>query len=272
MQKSNSQISGKKMYFVISPAKKLNEEATITTKQCTQPQLMQQAQQLVPLLQQLAPHEIATLMSISDKLALQNAERYHHWQPPFTLDNAKQAVYLFNGDVYEGLDANHLSETGLNYLQQHLAILSGLYGVLKPLDLIQPYRLEMGTKLANPYGKDLYAFWGDIITSTIEQNMQAVQDQVLINLASQEYFKAIKPSKLSAQVITPVFKDQKNGEYKIISFYAKRARGLFMRYAAEKQLTEPEELKDFDYEGYYYDKASSSDKQWVFLRDENMHY
>ncbi|PIT10035.1 peroxide stress protein YaaA [Snodgrassella alvi] len=260
------------MYFVISPAKKLNETVGITTKHYTQPQLLQQAQQLMPLLQQLAPHEIATLMSISDKLALQNAERYHHWLPPFTPDNAKQAVYLFNGDVYEGLDASHLSEPELNYMQQHLAILSGLYGVLKPLDLIQPYRLEMGIKLANPRGKDLYAFWGDIITNTIEQNMQAVQDQVLINLASQEYFKVIKPSKLSASIITPVFKDQKNGEYKIISFYAKRARGLFMRYAAEKQLTEPEELKDFDYEGYYYDKASSSDKQWIFLRDENTHH
>ena len=260
------------MYFVISPAKKLNESVEIPTKKYTQPKLLDQAQQLMPLLQQLAPHEIATLMSISDKLALQNAERYHNWQPPFTLENAKQAVYLFNGDVYEGLDALHLTESALDYLQQHMSILSGLYGVLKPLDLIQPYRLEMSIKLKNARGKDLYTFWGDIITNTIEQNIQLEEYKVLINLASQEYFKAINTKKISVPVIAPVFKDQKNGKYKIISFYAKRARGLFMRFAAENQLTDPEQLKEFDYDGYYYDKASSSESEWVFLRDENSHH
>lgn len=256
------------MYFVISPAKKLNESVEIPTKKYTQPKLLDQAQLLMPLLQQLAPHEIATLMSISDKLALQNAERYHNWQPPFTPENAKQAVYLFNGNVYEGLDALHLTESALDYLQQHMSILSGLYGVLKPLDLIQPYRLEMSIKLKNARGKDLYNFWGDIITNTIEQNIQSEEYKVLINLASQEYFKAINTKKISVPVIAPVFKDQKNGKYKIISFYAKRARGLFMRFAAENQLTDPEQLKEFDYDGYYYDKASSSESEWVFLRDE----
>lgn len=260
------------MYFVISPAKKLNESIEIPTKKYTQAKLLDQAQQLMPLLQQLAPHEIATLMSISDKLALQNAERYHNWQPPFTPENAKQAVYLFNGDVYEGLDALHLTEPALDYLQQHMSILSGLYGILKPLDLIQPYRLEMSIKLKNARGKDLYTFWGDIITNTIEQNIQSEEYKVLINLASQEYFKVIDTKKISVPVIAPVFKDQKNGKYKIISFYAKRARGLFMRFAAENQLTDPEQLKEFDYDGYYYDEASSSESEWVFLRDENSHH
>lgn len=260
------------MYFVISPAKKLNESVEIPTKKYTQAKLLDQAQLLMPLLQQLAPHEIATLMSISDKLALQNAERYHNWQPPFTPENAKQAVYLFNGDVYEGLDALHLTESALDYLQQHMSILSGLYGVLKPLDLIQPYRLEMSIKLKNARGKDLYTFWGDIITNTIEQNIQLEEYKVLINLASQEYFKAINTKKISVPVIAPVFKDQKNGKYKIISFYAKRARGLFMRFAAKNQLTDQEQLKEFDYDGYYYDKASSSETEWVFLRDENSHH
>lgn len=259
------------MYFVISPAKKLNEKKENLTNKHTQPELLTLARKLIPVLKQLAPHDIAELMGISDKLAVQNAERFNDWQPPFTLENAKQAVYLFNGDVYEGLDATTLSPEALNYIQLHLGILSGLYGLLKPLDLIQPYRLEMGTKLANEHGKDLYEFWGNTITYTVEKNMQAAQDKVLINLASQEYFKAIQPSKLSAPVITPVFKDQKNGTYKIISFYAKRARGLFVRYAAQNELSEPEQLKKFDCEGYYFDKASSTDKEWVFLRDEIHH-
>lgn len=259
------------MYFVISPAKKLNEKKENLTRKHTQPELLTLARKLIPVLKQLAPHDIAELMGISDKLAVQNAERFNDWQPPFTLENAKQAVYLFNGDVYEGLDATTLSPEALNYIKLHLGILSGLYGLLKPLDLIQPYRLEMGTKLANEHGKDLYEFWGNTITYTVEKNMQAAQDKVLINLASQEYFKAIQPSKLSAPVITPVFKDQKNGTYKIISFYAKRARGLFVRYAAQNELSEPEQLKKFDCEGYYFDKASSTDKEWVFLRDEIHH-
>lgn len=259
------------MYFVISPAKKLNEKKENLTHKHTQPELLTQARKLIPVLKQLAPHDIAELMGISDKLAVQNAERFNDWQPPFTLENAKQAVYLFNGDVYEGLDVTTLSSEALNYIQLHLGILSGLYGLLKPLDLIQPYRLEMGTKLANEHGKDLYEFWGNTITHTVEKNMQAAHDKVLINLASQEYFKAIQPSKLSAPVITPVFKDQKNGTYKIISFYAKRARGLFVRYAAQNELSEPEQLKNFDCEGYYFDKALSTDKEWVFLRDEIHH-
>ena len=255
------------MYFVLSPAKNLNAKAQSPTTEYTQPQLLEQSQQLIKILQQMAPHELAKLLAISDKLALLNTDRYHHWHLPFTPENATQAVYLFNGDVYTGLQASTLEPQALNYLQQHTAILSGLYGVLKPLDLIQPYRLEMGIKLVNDQGKDLYHFWGNSITATIKKNMHAVNDDVLINLASQEYFKSIQPQQLSCPIITPIFKDLKNGQYKTISFYAKRARGLFMRFAAENQLSKPEQLKDFDYAGYYFDEATSTEHEWVYLRD-----
>lgn len=259
------------MYFILSPAKNLNENAQNHTHAYTQPKLLEQTKQLIPLLKQMAPHELAKLLGISDKLALLNTDRYHHWHLPFTLDNAKQAVYLFNGDVYTGLNADNLDNKAIDYLQQHTAILSGLYGILRPLDLIQPYRLEMGIKLPNNKGEDLYDFWGETITAVIKQNMHAAGDVLLINLASQEYFKAIKPQQLSVPIITPIFKDQKNGLYKTISFYAKRARGLFMRFAAKNQLTDPEKLKEFDYAGYYYDKVRSTDYEWVYVRDENVH-
>ncbi|MDF7676128.1 peroxide stress protein YaaA [Neisseriaceae bacterium ESL0693] len=259
------------MYFVLSPAKKLNEQDKAPISQYTQPGLLEHSQQLMPILKSLAPQDIASLIGISDKLALLNAERFQQWHTPFTPENAKQAIYLFNGDVYDGINAYQLSTAAMDYLQNHAGILSGLYGLLRPLDLIQPYRLEMGTKLANNRGADLYAFWQPYLTPMINQHLASQQDNVLINLASQEYFKAIQPAKLNARIITPVFKDQKNGQYKIISFYAKRARGLMMRYAAENQLTQPEQLKQFDSEGYYFDKASSTEQQWVFLRDENYH-
>lgn len=260
------------MYFVLSPAKKLNERHDAPTRQHTLPELLDQSQLLINILKTMAPHDIASMIGISDKLALLNTERFQNWHLPFTEANAKQAVYLFNGDVYEGLNAQQLSATALNYLQTHAGILSGLYGLLRPLDLIQPYRLEMGTKLVNSRGNDLYHFWQNDITALISQRMAENDEHVLINLASQEYFKAIQPSKLNSRIITPVFKDQKNGQYKIISFYAKRARGLMMRYAAEHQLTTPEQLQNFDSEGYYFDKASSASEQWVFLRDQKYHH
>lgn len=260
------------MYFVLSPAKKLNEHDKAPINQYSEPDLLEQSKHLMPILKSLVPQDIASLIGISDKLALLNAERFQHWHTPFTPDNAKQAIYMFNGDVYEGIDAYQLSEPAIHYLQNHTGILSGLYGLLRPLDLMQPYRLEMGTRLANERGADLYAFWREYITPLINKHLSMQPDNVLINLASQEYFKAIQPSKLNAKIITPVFKDQKNGQYKIISFYAKRARGLMMRYAAEQQLTQPEQLKQFDSEGYYFDAASSSEEQWVFLRDENNHH
>ena len=256
------------MYFVLSPAKNLNEAADAPLTRYTQPQLLSQAEVLMPVLRQLAPQDMAKLMGVSDKIALLNTERNDNWQPPFTLDNAKQAVYLFNGDVYEGLNAATLPESAINYLQQHVGLLSGLYGLLRPLDLMQPYRLEMGTKLANPRGKDLYAFWGTRITELLNRTLAAEDKPVLVNLASQEYFKSVQANKLKAKVITPVFKDEKNGQYKIISFYAKRARGLMVRYAAEHGLQEAEQLQAFDSEGYAFNPAASSEDEWVFLRPQ----
>ncbi len=255
------------MLFVISPAKNLNENQTAPVAAYSQPDLLADAAVLMEELRRLAPQDIAKLMHVSDKIALLNAERNAAWQPPFTPENAKQAVYLFNGDVYEGLAAESLPPAGVDYLQAHLRILSGLYGLLRPLDLIQPYRLEMGTALANPRGKNLYEFWGDTIAEALNRALAEQQTDTLINLASQEYFKSVS-GKLKARLITPVFKDEKNGQYKVISFYAKRARGLMVRYAAEQQISEPEELKAFDLEGYAYNAAASNEKEWVFLRAE----
>ena len=255
------------MLFVISPAKNLNENQTAPVAAYSQPDLLADAAVLMEELRRLAPQDIAKLMHVSDKIALLNAERNAAWQPPFTPENAKQAVYLFNGDVYEGLAAESLPPAGVDYLQAHLRILSGLYGLLRPLDLIQPYRLEMGTALANPRGKNLYEFWGDTSAEALNRALAEQQTDTLINLASQEYFKSVS-GKLKARLITPVFKDEKNGQYKVISFYAKRARGLMMRYAAEQQISEPEELKAFDLEGYAYNAAASNEKEWVFLRAE----
>ena len=255
------------MLFVISPAKNLNENQTAPVAAYSQPDLLADAAVLMEELRRLAPQDIAKLMHVSDKIALLNAERNAAWQPPFTPENAKQAVYLFNGDVYEGLAAESQPPAGVDYLQAHLRILSGLYGLLRPLDLIQPYRLEMGTALANPRGKNLYEFWGDTIAEALNRALAEQQTDTLINLASQEYFKSVS-GKLKARLITPVFKDEKNGQYKVISFYAKRARGLMVRYAAEQQISEPEELKAFDLEGYAYNAAASNEKEWVFLRAE----
>ncbi len=256
------------MLFLISPAKNLNEKDPAPVSDYTQPDLLADAEQLMQEVRRLAPQEIAELMHVSDKIALLNAERNAAWHTPFTPENAKQAVYLFNGDVYEGLDAASLPAGAVAYLQQHLRLLSGLYGLLRPLDLIQPYRLEMGTPFANARGKNLYEFWDDTITNLINQTLKAQNSDTVVNLASQEYFKAVNPAKLNARLITPVFKDAKNGQYKIISFYAKRARGLMVRYAAEHAVKEAEALKNFDYEGYRFNAAASSENEWVFLREE----
>ena len=207
-------------------------------------------------------------MSISDKLAGLNAARFEAWQTPFTPENAKQAVLAFKGDVYTGLDAKTLSAEDFVFAQSHLRILSGLYGLLRPLDLMQAYRLEMGTRFANTRGKDLYAFWGNQITKKLNQEMQQQTDNVLVNLASNEYFKAVKPAAFDGEVFTPVFKDLKNGQYKIISFYAKKARGLMVRYIIDNKITRVEDLKGFDYEGYAFNADMSQGNEWVFTRDE----
>ena len=256
------------MYFLLSPAKNLNESHEFTPKFYSTPPLLNHAAELMHTLRQLAPQEIATLMHVSDKIALLNAERNAVWHTPFTPENAKQAVFMFNGDVYEGIAADTLKPEQIDYLQQHVRLLSGLYGVLRPLDLMQPYRLEMGTAFTNTRGKNLYEFWGDKITDLLNQTLKQAGSDVLINLASQEYFKSVNTKKLNAHLITPIFKDEKNGKYKIISFYAKRARGLMVRYAAEHGITEPEMLKNFDYEGYSFNEAASNKAEWVFMREE----
>lgn len=255
------------MLTVVSPAKTLDFETPAHTEQFTQPRFLPQSQQLVEEMRQLAPQDIAQLMKLSDKLASLNAARYEQWHPPFNKGNAKQAVLAFKGDVYTGLDAETLDEEGLTFAQHHLRILSGLYGVLRPLDLMQPYRLEMGIKLNNPVGKDLYSFWGEQLTESLNEELATTEEPVLINLASNEYFKSIKPKQLKAQIITPIFKDQKNGNYKIISFYAKKARGLMTRYIIDNRINEPQALKQFDADGYYFVPAESTATNWVFYRD-----
>lgn len=257
------------MLMLISPAKKLDTEAPSAVKKKTQPLLLDDAQVLIDELRHLAPQDISDLMSISDKLGTLNYDRYQQWQTPFTLDNAKQAILAFQGDVYVGLDAQSLSADDLAFAQQHLRILSGLYGVLRPLDLMQAYRLEMGTKFSNSRGKDLYEFWGEKITQDLNKQLKKNKSDALINLASNEYFKSVKPKSLNAEVITPVFKDEKNGQYKIISFYAKKARGLMAAYAIKKQITDPKLLKKFTVAGYRYSAdMSKKDNEWVFIRDE----
>ncbi|MGL6072238.1 peroxide stress protein YaaA, partial [Craterilacuibacter sp.] len=222
----------------------------------------------ISILRQQSPQALSQLMKISDTLAVLNAGRFDSWQRPFSPDNAKQAVLAFMGDVYEGLDAQGLGEEALLWLQDHLRILSGLYGVLRPLDLMQAYRLEMGSRLANSRGNNLYAFWGSIITETLNQRLAQDAKPVLLNLASEEYFKSVRRQALNAAIITPVFQDRKNGQYKIISFHAKRARGLMVRWALEQRPAQVQDLRGFDSEGYAFDAAASSELDWVFRRDQ----
>lgn len=261
------------MLMVVSPAKTLDYDTPPVTTASSQPDFLKQAGSLIRQLRTLTPADLGSLMKISDKLAQLNVARFEAWQQPFTPDNAKQAVLAFKGDVYTGLDAETLTEKQFQFAQKHLRILSGLYGVLRPLDLMQAYRLEMGTKFANTSffnkgGKDLYAFWGGQITEKLNEEVAAKKHKVLVNLASNEYFKSVKPKQLDVPVITPVFKDWKNGQYKIISFYAKKARGLMCRYAIDQKITKAEQLKGFDYEGYAYNESMSSDSEWVFIREE----
>ncbi len=254
------------MLIVISPAKTLDYETPPITRSHTKPRFLKDSQRLVTHLRNYSSLDLAELMKLSMKLAELNFERYHDWKTPFSMKNAKQAVLAMKGDVYTGLDAETLSEESLDFAQTHLRILSGLYGVLKPLDLMQPYRLEMGTKLPNEAGKDLYAFWGETITRAINKDLKAQGDDVLINLASNEYYKSIKPKLIEGRIITPQFKERKNGGYPMIGVFAKRARGLMSRYIIDKQLQEPEALKRFKVEGYAYNKPLSKGDQWVFTR------
>jgi hypothetical protein len=256
------------MLLVVSPAKKFDFESPVVTAKFSQPSLLNHSQLLIDDCIKLSPSDIASLMKLSDKLAGLNAARFGEWSTPFTPNNARQAILSFNGDVYTGLDAQTFSDDDFNFAQQHFKILSGLYGLLKPLDLIQAYRLEMGCKLSNSRGDNLYQFWGDIITSELNQALQDNNDDILVNLASTEYFKSVKTPVLNATVITPVFKDWKNGQYKIISFFAKKARGLMARYIIQNKLTKADDIKQFDLGGYQYEPAMSKGNDWVFTRKE----
>ena len=254
------------MLIVISPSKTLDYESPSSPNRSTVPVFIQDAKILVGQLQTMGPGRLAKLMHISPKLAELNSSRYHDWHAPFTRNNAKQALLAFKGDVYAGLAAESLDRDDLAFAQKHLRILSGLYGVLRPLDLMQAYRLEMGTGLKNSRGADLYAFWGEKITRELNKNLKKAGNGILINLASGEYFKSIQPGKLKARIITPEFREKKNGQYRFFSFYGKKARGLMSRYIIKNRLTDPEDIKGFNLEGYRFNKALSSGDNWVFTR------
>jgi hypothetical protein len=258
------------MLIVVSPAKTLDYDSPLATQTYTLPELTDHSSELMEVCRKLTPMDIASLMKVSDKIAGLNAARFAEWQPEFTTENARQAILAFKGDVYTGLAAETMTDEDFAYTQQHLRMLSGLYGLLRSLDLMQPYRLEMGTKLANPRGANLYQFWGSVITEKLNAALAEQGDNILINLASNEYFKSVKPKSLDAQLITPVFKDCKNGNYKVISFYAKKARGMMARYIIDNRIKSVDELKQFDVAGYYFVPAESTSKELVFKREEQV--
>jgi len=254
------------MLMVVSPAKTLDYETELPFEEFTQPEMLEESQELINQLKKLSPADVASLMGLSDKLADLNVGRFAHWKQPFTQENARPAVFAFKGDVYTGLDAYSFTKKDIVFAQKHFRMLSGLYGLLKPLDLMQPYRLEMGTKFKNERGNNLYEFWGETITNKINEDLKP--GEVLVNLASNEYFKSVNKKLLNGEIITPVFKDEKNGQYKIISFYAKKARGLMAAYIIKNKINDVEDIKSFDVSGYRFSEVQSTPKEWVFLRDE----
>lgn len=256
------------MLTVLSPAKSLDYETPPLTDAFTQPAHLTQSRKLIRRLRQLTPPDISKLMSVSDNLAELNRDRYKRWKTPFKPENARQALFAFKGDVYLGLDAYTMQAGDIDFAQNHLRILSGLYGLLKPLDLMQAYRLEMGTRLDTESGSNLYQFWDDRITRSLNQEFRQAEVKTLVNLASTEYFKSIKPKLLKADIVTPSFRDFHKGEYRFIQFFAKKARGYMARYMIDNRIDRPEGLKDFDREGYQYDPSLSSEKEWVFTRKQ----
>lgn len=256
------------MLIAISPAKSLDYETPVKLKKNTKPLLADQSAELIEILQGYSVKRVSKLMNMSDKLAQLNFERYANWSPKATTANARQCLLAFTGDVYVGMNASTFKTADFDFAQEHLRILSGLYGVLRPLDLMQPYRLEMGTKLKTPHGKDLYDFWGDTITKALNKQLKKNGDDVILNLASNEYFKSVHVDKLTGPVVSPVFKDEKNGKYKIISFFAKKARGMMAGWVIRKRITDPKKLAKFSEGGYYYCPKESTDAKPVFLRDE----
>ncbi|HLR12646.1 MAG TPA: peroxide stress protein YaaA [Burkholderiaceae bacterium] len=262
------------MLMLLSPAKKLDYDSPVRTTLHTQPLFVDEAHELIRLLKGKSVPEVATLMKLSDNLATLNAQRYQDWSPSFDLHNSRPAILAFNGDVYDGLEATSLSDDQLQWAQDHLAILSGLYGVLRPLDLMQPYRLEMGTRLENPRGRNLYAYWGSQIAGYLDKQLaQAAGNRsnepgIVLNLASAEYFKAVDRKALQARVVECVFQDYKSGDWKVIGFHAKRARGLMARFVIDNRCTQPDELKTFAVAGYAHAPDASTDDRLVFRRDE----
>jgi cytoplasmic iron level regulating protein YaaA (DUF328/UPF0246 family) len=256
------------MLAVLSPAKTLDFETPSPTRKHSLPVFLDESKQLVETLRTQSPADLAQLMSMSTKLADQNYQRYTDWQTPFTAGNAKQAALAFKGDVYLGLEPGTFSERDFSWAQKHIRILSGLHGILKPLDLIQPYRLEMGTRLKTRRGADLYAFWGQKITDELNAALAEQKRPVLINLASNEYFDAVDPGRLNARIVTPTFKDLKNGRYRFMSFFAKRARGMMAGYLVKNRVNTLKGLREFDWGGYYYSEDLSRVDDWVFLRDK----
>ena len=255
------------MITLLSPAKTLDYESPLPVKDFSVPGNLRQSKQLIKALRKKDPQDLSDLMGLSEKLANLNFERNMNWEPPVKhSDDIRQAIFAFKGDVYTGLSAYSLKKSDINFLDKHVRILSGLYGILKPLDLMSPYRLEMGTKLETSEGKDLYDFWGQEITNSINESISTHKSKYILNLASVEYFSSVKKDLLNGEVISPVFKDYKNGKYKIISFFAKKARGSMTRYLVENRIDSPKDISGFDYDGYKYSKSESTEYSPVFLR------
>lgn len=256
------------MLVVLSPAKKLDFETENMSDAVSQPRFLSQAKKLARDAKKLKSEDLQSLMGISEQLGNLNVARFKAFKPPFTPANARPAIDAFQGDVYVGFDASSLDTAGRAYANDHVRILSGLYGLLSPLDLMQAYRLEMGTKFKNERGANLYEFWGDRIAKAIDKDLKDHNSKVLINLASNEYFKAVPTKSLKAPVVTPVFQELKDGRARVISFLAKKARGMMARYIVDHRIDNPEVLKNFTAGGYRFDRAQSTDKKWVFKRPQ----
>lgn len=254
------------MLILVSPAKTLDFDTPPLVPENTQPLFLDDSQELIDQLKKLPPAKVGKLMNISDKLAKLNAQRFKEWKQPLTSDSAKQCLFAFQGDVYTGMQAESMKKNDVKFAQKHLRILSGLYGVLRPLDLMLPYRLEMGTQFKNKRGQNLYHFWGDSVTDILNAELDNMKKPFVVNLASNEYFKVVNKNKLTVNTVSPVFKDKKNGEYKLISFFAKKARGMMARYIIDNRASKPADLLDFDTAGYKYNKKMSTETEPVFTR------
>ena len=257
------------MLILLSPAKTLDFDSNSICKECTQPDFLSLSNTLIEHLRKLSSEEICKLMHISPKLSELNKNRYTNWSESHSLDNTcKQAILAFKGDVYEGMKAWDFTKNDFKFAQKNLRLLSGLYGILRPLDLIRAHRLEMGTSLKNNVGKDLYSYWGSLLREKLEMDLKSKKSDTIVNLASQEYFKATQPNQLNAQVVSPIFKDEKNGNFKIISFYAKKARGMMASYLIKNQIQSTEGIYKFSENGYQYDQSGSTELEPVFIRTE----